>query len=379
MIQQEFLTFKDMNCLQDIINNHHADKILLITGKDSFTQSGAADALLPYLKNKAVIRFSTFAVNPQLKDAHIGINLIKESQPELIIAIGGGSVIDMGKLVNSLSAQKNNNTIQIIKNSTLIKNKGLPFIAIPTTAGTGSEATHFAVVYVDKIKYSLAHQYILPDYAIVFPALTYKLPSDIIASSGLDALSQAIESYWAVGSTLESKKYASEAISMLMPNIVTAACEHDKSAMNSMAIGANLAGKAINISKTTAAHAISYPITTHYNIPHGHAVALTLGKFFIINSQFNPETIQEPRGNEYLMQTMSELFKLLDCNDAQVCCKKWYELMARLGLKSELSQVGIASNSDQQTILDNINIERLENNPVKLDAKTLEFLFPEFV
>jgi len=375
MTQQDFFTIKDINYIQDIINQHQAHKILLITGKESFTQSGASDALLPHLKNKDVIRFSDFAVNPQLKDAGAGIKLIKEYQPNIIIAIGGGSVIDMGKLVNILASQKNNNPIQIIKNSALIENKGLPFVAIPTTAGTGSEATHFAVVYIDKVKYSLAHQYILPDYTIIAPALTYKLPSNIIASSGLDALSQAIESYWAVGSTLKSKKYASEAIGILMPNIVKAVCDHDKSAMNSMAIGANLAGKAINISKTTAAHAISYPLTSYHNIPHGHAVALTLGKFFIINSKFPPETIQDPRGTDYLMQTMNELFKLLGCNDAQTCCKKWYALIIRLGLKSELNQVGVESKSDQQKILDHINIERLKNNPVKLNTKTLKLLF----
>ena len=112
----------------------------------------------------------------------------------MIIAIGGGSVIDMGKLINILDAQSNKNVSQLIKNSALVQSKGLPLIAIPTTFGTGSEATHFAVVYINKVKYSLAHSYILPDYAIVEPALSYKLPSKIAATSAMDALSQAVES-----------------------------------------------------------------------------------------------------------------------------------------------------------------------------------------
>lgn len=306
-----------------------------------------------------------------MNEAKLGINLIKQTNPDLIIAIGGGSVIDMAKLINILASQHTDN-FEIVKNNQRIQNKGLPLIAIPTTAGTGSEATHFAVVYIDKVKYSLAHEYILPDYAIIAPALSYNLPRHIIASSGLDALSQAIESYWAIGSTIESKQYAAEAISLILPAIKKAVCEQNKPAIYSMAIAANLAGKAINISKTTAAHALSYPITTHFNIPHGHAVALTLGKFFIINSLYNANDIQDKRGEIYLNKTMKELFTLFGCNDAQSCCAKWYKLVAQLGLKNEPRQVGIKSKREITIISDNINIERLSNNPVEINKDTIE-------
>jgi alcohol dehydrogenase class IV len=360
----EFLGCGSISNVQKIIQEHQAKTIFLVTGKKSFTQSGAEGILRPYLENKDVIRFSDFNINPQLEDAHLGIKVIKETKPDLIIAIGGGSVIDMGKLINILAAQPNNNNVsQIIKNRALIQKKGLPLIAIPTTAGTGSEATHFAVVYIDKVKYSLAHNYILPNYAIVEPVLNYFVPSKIAATSAMDALSQAVESYWAVGSTDESKEYASRAIKMILPILKQAVNNNDKEAKNTMALAAHLAGKAINITKTTAAHAISYPITTYFNVPHGHAVALTLGKFFLINAEMEDT------------KTMAELYAMFGCSNAQECCDKWYDLMAQIELEINFNALGIHQPSDIELIINNVNLERLNNNPIKIFDLTLRTLF----
>jgi alcohol dehydrogenase class IV len=373
--QKEFLGCGSISHVQEIIKEHHAQKILLVTGKKSFTQSGAEETLRPYLANRDVVRFSDFDINPRLEDAHLGIKLIRETKPDLIIGIGGGSVIDMGKLINILAAQASDNISQIIKNSTLIQSKGLPFIAIPTTAGTGSEATHFAVVYLNKIKYSLAHNYIIPDYAIVEPALTYCLSYNIAATSAMDALSQAVESYWAVASTDESKEYASHAIKMILPILKQAVNSDDKEVKNVMALAAHLAGKAINISKTTAAHAISYPITTYFNVPHGHAVALTLGKFFIINSDIECAELFDKRGQKYLKNTMAELYEMFGCSNAQACCDKWYDLMTKIGLETKLNVLGIKQTSDIELIINNINLERLNNNPIMVNEQILNQLF----
>jgi alcohol dehydrogenase class IV len=362
--QKDFLGLGCISHLQEVIKEHDVQNILLVTGKRSFALSGAEEILYPYLKNKDVVRFSDFDTNPRLEDVQSGVKLVRETKPDLIIAIGGGSVIDMGKLINIISAQPSENASRIIKNSALIQNKGLPLIAIPTTAGTGSEATHFAVVYLNKVKYSLAHDYIIPDYAIVEPALSYCLPSKIAATSAMDALSQAVESYWAVGSTNESKEYASRAIKMILPILKQAVNSDDKEAKNVMTLAAHLAGKAINISKTTAAHAISYPITTYFNVPHGHAVALTLGKFFIINAAEMENT-----------KTMAELYEMFGCSNAQACCDMWYELMTEIGLETKLNVLGIKQTSDIELIVNNVNLERLNNNPIRVNNKILNQLF----
>lgn len=348
--------------IKQIVEKHHAKRILAVTGKNSFRKSGASIALNQYLGDREIIHFSDFEVNPRLEDALAGIKLIEQTKPDMIIAIGGGSAMDMGKLITTLSAQPHGDFRQIIKTCDVTR-KGLPLVAIPTTAGTGSEATHFAVVYVQGKKYSLADSTILPDYAIVDANLTTSNSPYQAASSGMDALCQAVESYWAITSTKISKSFAAQAIQMILPAIRDAVCKKDKEAQQAMALGANIAGKAINITKTTAPHALSYPITTHYGLPHGHAVALLLGKFFIINNA-GISTPRDMRGSAYIENTFKTLHQLLGCNNTLSCATQWYQLMEDIGLSTDMSKLGMAGKIDFELIFNNVNMERLGNHPV---------------
>lgn len=355
--------------IRQIIEKHHAQKVLAVTGKTSFKKSGASQALNQYLEGREIIRFSDFDVNPRLEDALAGIKIVKQNNPDIIIAVGGGSAMDMGKLIATLSAQAHGDFKQIIKTCD-ITCKGLPLVAIPTTAGTGSEATHFAVVYVQGKKYSLADPTILPDYAIVDANLTANTSPYQAAASGMDALCQAVESYWSVNATKKSKLYAGQAIKMILPAIRDAVWKKDEEAQQAMALAANIAGKAINITKTTAPHALSYPITTHYGLPHGHAVALLLGKFFIINDA-GIGTPRDMRGSAYIENTFKALYRLLGGNNALSCAEKWYQLMRDIGLSTDMSKLGVVSKKDFHLILNNVNMERLGNHPIYFNDNDL--------
>jgi len=372
-MQEEYIGKLSLRNLKQIIEKINAKKILLLTGKKSYSTSAAKTKLEPFLRSLKVDRFSDFEINPKIEDVYAGVSLALKKNPDLIIAIGGGTVIDMAKLINILSSQKEHSFINIIKNSSLINNKGLsPLVAIPTTSGTGSEATHFAVVYVEKSKYSLAHKFMLPDYVIVDSSLANKMPKNIAASTAIDALSQAIESYWSVGSTTESQQYAWQSIEIILASIEKAVIEKDADSKDSMSLAANLSGKAINISKTTAAHAISYPISTYFNVPHGHAVGLLLGCFFEINSDFELHGINDYRGSSYLTNTMLQLLKLFGASDPLDCKSLWYKMMNDIGLETNMSKLGICSSDDIDLILDNVNLERLNNNPVVVNEETLK-------
>jgi len=374
-MQKEFIgkdSFKKIKYIVDALN---AKRILLVTGKKSFSLSGAKHKIKKILKDLEVIIFDDFQSNPRLEDAESGINLVRQNNPDLIISIGGGSVLDMAKLINILSAQNDIDFFDIIKNPNLINNKGTPLVAIPTTAGSGSQATHFSVVYIDKVKYSLSHSYILPNYAIVDPALSYNVPSNVAASCAMDSLSQAVESYWSVGSTKESRRYSAKAIKMILPALKKSIVNNDNDAKDIMAYAAHMSGKAINISKTTAAHALSYSMTALFGIPHGHAVALTLGKFFGINDNADKCNILDQRGGVYLNATMKELFNMFDCDTADCCHDKWYELMKLLDLEVNIVNLGIKNIEDIKHIVNNVNIERIKNNPVLLDKKELFKIF----
>jgi alcohol dehydrogenase len=374
VVQKEFIGIGSINSIKEIIEETHAKKIFLVTGKQSYISCNAKSWIDEILNNRYVKQFNQFEVNPKLNDVYTGIGLLNNTKFDLVIAVGGGSVIDMAKLINILAVQKDNDLEKYINDNALITENGLPLVAIPTTAGTGSEATHFSVVYIDNIKYSLAHYFMLPNYAIINAELSCNLPSHIVAASGMDALSQAVESYWSVKSTEKSKIFASESIVLIL-EVLQDAVKGDKQARIIMSKAANLAGKAINITTTTAPHAISYPITTYFQLQHGHAVALTLGHFFEINYNFQDIDIVDPRGSNYLKNTMEQLYTMFGVKSALECKNRWHYLMDKIGLESKPKNVGISSKYKIDKIIDNVNLQRLNNNPVRVSKSTLKEIF----
>ena len=376
-MQTEFIGKNSLKNIKKIISNLDAKKILLVTGKGSYKKSGSEEKLIQYLGDAVIKRFFDFEPNPNIKDVEVGINIISSFKPDLVIAVGGGSVIDIAKLINifAVHVAKEKEIYEFVNESSSVKQAGLPLIAIPTTSGTGSEATHFAVVYIGNKKYSFAHEYVLPNFSIIDPSLSYSNPAYIKACSGFDALSQAIESFWAVGSTEESRSYSREAIKIILSSIEMAVLESDKKSMDRMSLAANLAGKAINISKTTAAHAVSYPITKFLGIPHGHAVALTLGSFFVINSHYSESQLNDSRGIQYFDNISKELLNLFDCSESEQVSQRLNQIMANIGLEANLKSIFSKKNIDYELIKKEINLERLNNNPVKVNSSQIENLF----
>ena len=376
-MQTEFIGKNSLNNIKKIISDLDAKKILLVTGKDSYKKSGSEKKLFESLGDTVIERFFDFEANPNIKDVQVGIGIISSFKPDLVIAIGGGSVIDIAKLINIFAAHviKEKEIYEFVNKSESVNKPGLPLVAIPTTSGTGSEATHFAVVYIGNKKYSFAHKYVLPDFSIIDPSLSYSNPAYIKACSGFDALSQAIESFWAVGSTEESRGYSREAIRIILSSIEMAVVESDEKSMDRMSLAANLAGKAINISKTTAAHAVSYPITKFLDIPHGHAVALTLGSFFVINSNYSESQLNDVRGIDYFDNISKELLNLFDCSGPKQASEKWSQIMTNVGLETNLKSIFRKKNIDYDLIKKEINLERLNNNPVKVNSSQIEDLF----
>lgn len=328
---------------------------------------------MPLLADFEIMRFSEFAQNPKLEDIEHGTELTRLFAPDAVVAIGGGSVIDMAKLINLLAAQQAD-CATIIEGKAPIQRSGKPLFALPTTAGTGSEMTHFAVAYIQHAKYSVAHPSMLPTMALIDPALTYRMPPKLTAVTGLDALCQAIESFWAVGATEESRRYAEEAISLILPSLSVAVTAPNPEVREAMARGAMLAGKAINISKTTAPHALSYALTSHHGVPHGHAVALTLGKCVLANAGAKAEQIIHPEGERFHQLTMRRLLELFGVESAEQCDRSLRSLLTDIGLEATLAEVGVNTPEDLVRLVSSVNTERLNNHPVKFSPEALHHL-----
>ena len=260
----------------DMLAEVEAKSVFLVVDRLAYDSSGARSQLAPYWEARNVVEFDAFENNPRSEDVLKGVEQYRRTPSDVIVAVGGGTALDVAKLIRCLAAQRRP-AADIIKDNSLIEPSACPLVAVPTTAGTGSEATHFAVLYRDGVKESIAHHSIMPDVAVVDWRLTESVPPRITAETGLDALTQAIESIWCIRSTEESISYSVEALELILEHLETAVHAPAPDAREAMSRAAHLAGKAINITKTTAPHAISYKITHDFGIAHGHAVALTLG------------------------------------------------------------------------------------------------------
>jgi len=373
MIQEEYFGTGSIETLSKIISEHKSKKTFLVTGKKSYRSSGAENLLNKFLKYSEVFQFNEFSENPKLEDIESGIEQFKKSGGEIVIAVGGGSVIDIAKLINILSCQCKD-AINYVEGRANILKKGTTMIAIPTTAGAGSESTHFAVVYENKEKFSVAHEYILPDISIIDPQLTFSLPPKITATSGIDALSQAIESYWCVNSNEKSKSLSEEAIKLVLKNLSAAVNDPQIENRVNMSKAANLAGKAINITKTTAPHAVSYSMTSYFGVPHGQAVSLTLGEFLMYNYEVTDKDFSDKRGAAYVKKSLNELIKIMECRNIDEAKEKITQLMIDIGLKTKLSELNINSENDLKLIEENVNLQRLQNNPRKISKEGLKII-----
>ena len=361
-IQQEaYIGVDCLNYFHSILNTHNPKKVFLIRGKKSYQLCGAElvinNALNEY--SPEIFPFSDFEENPKLEDVQKGLSYLEEFNADIIIAIGGGSVLDISKLIRFFYSYDGDP----IGTKFEKKKDLLPLLALPTTAGTGCEATHFAVMYKDKVKYSVEHDDILPNYAFVYPPFTYNNPPYLTACTGFDALAQGIEAFWNLNATKESDEYAIKAIKLLWPNLPSAVNNPTNEIRNKIAEGSYWAGRAINITKTTAPHAFSYAFTTYCGLPHGHAVALTFPFFFELNC--------------------NRINKLNSSNNLIKYRKKINYLKTLLSIQSSNTQKSITqyiNNILPQHIkiespdkyLNLVNLQRLNNNPIQIDNIIIE-------
>jgi len=346
--------------------------ILLFVDKIGFDLCGAADYFKTWEKktHKKNIKKISYAGKAlpidDIEKIYIDIKTgtsVAAADADVIIAVGGGTIIDLAKIISIAFSNQCEKVEEVLDNKEL-ENK-IPLIFIPTTAGTGSETTSFAVVYRDKVKISIEHKSLLPDAIILDPLLLRSLPEPVLHSTLLDALAQATESIWAVGSTAESKEYSGKAIPLILDNID----KEDKKTidrLSSLQQASYWAGKAINISKTTLSHSISYPITAHLRIPHGIAVFLTLAEVAKLNYFTSLENKQDKIDIEKIEQDFSLIFSLYGVKKIELLVKKLKNVMIRLKVKTQLRDYGVKEGDLAFVASNALTKGRSDNNPRKM-------------
>ena len=353
--------------LGEILPSLGTKKYLLV-----YTGSAKKLPVWEYLEKLDLPRtlFSGFTPNPKYEEIVEGVALFNADGCDAIVALGGGSAIDVAKCIK-LYCKMQGDEIYLKQEYTDTK---VPLIALPTTAGTGSESTPFSVIYYGGEKQSVKHASILPDVAILDSDVLEGLPTYQKKCTLLDALCQAIESWWSVNSTEESRAYAKAAIEKIRDNLFEYVNENTEASRDAIMSASNLAGRAIAVTATTAPHAMCYKLTTTYGYPHGHSVALSLPRVWKYMLA-HPERCTDKRGAEYLFKTFSDIAEAMGYmgeGNARRAAEGFEAMLEKLGIEYPTE-----TNKDEKAkyFADSVNVQRLGNNPVALDSEALFNLY----
>ena len=372
MSNQQILNLSDeRGHIKEYFKAANISRLFLVCGH-SVSQLKVYDLICEMLKELHIetIRFAQFCPNPQYSSIVEGVRMFRENACDSILAIGGGSAIDVAKCTKLYA--------QLDEKSDFIQQKCLsnhiPLIVLPTTAGSGSEATRLAVIHRDGMKLSISHADLIPSLVIQYSDVLNELPIYQKKVTVLDALCHCMESFWSVNSTVESKQYASEGLSCLLENVAGyLSGETDKNQLMMKASWA--AGKAIDISQTTAGHAMSYKLTDMFGFAHGHAVALCVDKLlpYMLSHIEDSDKCLDPRGCGYLKETMRELSRVMGGKEIEDVAGIFHQLLGQM----DICEVIECSEEELEILTTSVNMERLKNNPIKLENETLRSMYQQ--
>lgn len=311
-----------------------------------------------------VVWFSDFDPNPVYESVVSGVEVFCKEKCDFIVAVGGGSAIDVAKCIKLYS--------QMDHSRNYLKQKIVPnrikLLATPTTAGTGSEATRYSVIYYRGEKQSVTDDSCIPCAVVFDRSVLRTLPEYQKAATLMDAFCHALESFWSVNSTPESKGYSASALKIILENIEPY-LECEEQSGGNMLEAAHIAGKAINITQTTAGHAMCYKLTSLYGIAHGHAAALCTYRVWEYMIQHTENCI-DSRGREYLEEVFREIAVAMGCGTVQEALELFKSILTKL----QLSAPAFCEHDLRELVL-SVNPIRLANNPVELDTDTIEQLY----
>lgn len=306
--------------------------------------------------------FSSFHVNPLKEDVLYAKKEFLAHECDGIISIGGGSAMDTAKVVKLFLCESSDSLGEEEKSA------GFAHIALPTTAGTGSESTRHAVIYEDGKKCSICREQNLPDAVILDARFLKTLPERHKKATYFDALCQAIESMWSMRADEQSVLYSKWAIQLLLTNREDYFQNHHE--VDGLILqGANFAGKAINRTTTTAAHAMSYALTHEYGIPHGEAVALCLPGVWKVLLEKKEQHCRD------LSACFALLRELFHTTSDEETLQKYIEILKEASMTCSLS----ISEKEIDYLTDSVNLLRLSNFPYPLSKEEIRMIYRELV
>lgn len=311
--------------------------------------------------NRIVVIYHGVRPNPELTFVEACDTLVRTHQLDFIIALGGGSVLDCAKATAAVSAGQYP-IRHYFGTSHPLPDKGIPVIAIPTTAGTGSEVTSVSVLSDGERKLPLSADSLTAQIVLIDPELTRTASPRLTAVTGMDALCHAIEGFISVHHQPICDTLAVHAASLILNHLERAvACGDDRTARTALAEASVTAGLAFARTKTTGPHACSYPLTAQYGIPHGEACGLTLDWFIRVDADI-------PR--------VQNLANRLGFESPIALAQHIFQLKQAIHLRTDLKDFSLTEQQIHQLARDSQH-PNLRNNPKTITEELLIQLYTE--
>lgn len=361
------------DCLPEEVEKLKARKVLLITD-EGVRGAGLTEEIERNLKAccEELSVYDDVPPEPAVKDADKLGDAARELKPDVIVGVGGGSVLDMAKGAAVLA--NNPGSIKDYFGTGLVKNPSVPTIMLPTTAGTGSEVTPNAIFLDEekKLKVGVVSPYNFARVAIVDAKLTLSAPPRLTASTGVDAFTHAVESYTSVRASVHSDLFAAESIRRIARSLRTVVANPgDLEARYDMALGSVYGGIALSMAGTGGVHALAYPLGGTYRIPHGVSNALLLPYVMEFNYLANLEKFCN------VAQLMGEPTQGLSLRDgARKALEAIKALVEDVGIPSSLQEVGVDPSAASELADAASQVTRLlANNPRRISRDEIQAIY----
>jgi len=376
-VKQFFLPIRivtGLGCFSDLpeVVRSYGHKSLLVCGHSALRRSGILDRALHDLQAAGlqVALYDQVRAEPTVDMTQEALDLARREQVDVVIGIGGGSALDVGKAVAALYKQPG--TVREYHGGRTVDERGLPFVSVPTTAGTGTEVTNNAVLTDTEngIKQSIRGAYLTAAAAVVDPELTLTLPPEITAGSGADALCQAIESFVSVVAQPITDALTSQAIQWIGRSLVRAyELGSDIQARSDMLYGSLLTGMAMSHTRLGGAHALAHPLGYHYHIPHGVLCGLLLPYVMEYSLEYVPDRyaqVAQLLGLDTQGATPHEA--------ARQAAQTAREITRKVGIPDRLRTFDVKPEDFGQIIHESLPSANLKSNPKLLEAQDLQII-----
>ncbi len=313
-------------------------KVFLVTGRDFLRKRGILQRALDSLADFSVTLHDRANPFPSPDDADMAAAHCRDSGTDIVVAIGGGSALDLAKAAAILATQRGVSR-DYVSGGARFENPGLPFIAVPTTSGSSSEVTSGSALWDWDARdhFGLSSPMMFPDVAIVDPRLAMTMDQNLAANTGMDAFTSAFESYWNVNAEPISDALALEVMRIYSQNLARSAIQGDMESRAACALAATMSGVGYSNSPPNACHGIGSPLTLFWNVEHGQAVGITLAPLLRWNARA-------------IAHKAPALLSALGVESVDSACRKITEIMERCGLHTRLSGLGVGQDDIERIV-----------------------------